>query len=275
MALNCCKKQRLIGNTIGCTWLQCTIPLDVYRFFKEIGSPVGCGCAHRGTGVGFQAHGGLKLLPQRKCRSRPCFRGRSIRWNSAGLYRNIWWMGAAMMSEPGMCNFRLYAVADVTVGAQPGVLHFLAETCGHATAAHKIQRRPLYLRSLSAGSRVINWRIHRTQTIFEMMFSENVSLQFGADKRDKLPAQSPGSAIVLKFCTTAGCPKNRHSLPLQAGGLGLNYPCDPGGTRLGSVTPCLICTGIAWLMRPHLWAASTPASLHFAEGRSWNFNDPS
>lgn len=62
----------------------------------------------------------------------------------------------------------------------------------------------------------------RTQTLVEMMYSER-QLQFGRDKRDKLPGQCRNCKYL--FACNGECPKNRFAVTAD-GEPGLNYLCS-------------------------------------------------
>lgn len=103
------------------------------------------------------------------------------------------------------------------VGEQPGVCS-MAPTCGHAgvmefngdvyTCDHYVF--PAY----KLGN-------IRTHTLTEMMYSPR-QLQFGTDKRDKLPGQCKECEYL--FACNGECPKNRFAYT-AAGEPGLNYLC--------------------------------------------------
>ena len=104
------------------------------------------------------------------------------------------------------------------VGAQPGVCIF-AETCGHAAAMEfngDVYACDHYVFPEFKLGNV------RNQSIFEMMFQQQ-QLQFGADKKEKLPTQCL-QCDVLRFCH-GECPKNRIARTSD-GEPGLNYLCE-------------------------------------------------
>jgi len=105
-----------------------------------------------------------------------------------------------------------------TVGEMPSVCIF-GETCGHATVME-------FNGDVYACDHFVfpEYKIGniKTHTIFEMVFSEK-QLRFGADKRDLLPSQCRNCQF-LKMCN-GECPKNRINFT-STGEPGLNYLCE-------------------------------------------------
>ena len=105
-----------------------------------------------------------------------------------------------------------------TIGEQPGVCIF-GETCGHATAME-------FNGDVYACDHYVfpEYKIGNvnTHTIYEMTFSEK-QLRFGTDKRDTLPTQCR-QCEFLKLCH-GECPKNR-IIKTKTGEPGLNYLCE-------------------------------------------------
>jgi uncharacterized protein len=104
-----------------------------------------------------------------------------------------------------------------TIGEQPGTCIY-AETCGHASVMEfngDVYSCDHYVFPEYKLGNV------KTHTIFEMMFSENQK-RFGVDKRDTLPEQCR-ECEFLKLCN-GECPKNR-IVKTPAGEPGLNYLC--------------------------------------------------
>ena len=190
-------------------------PIDVYRFFKEIGSrfmqftPI----VER---VSDTRSDGLTLLPPD-----PNVEGRLASWSvdpvQFGQF-NIEIFDEWVRNDVGQYFVQLFdATLANQVGAQPGVCIF-AETCGHASAME-------FNGDLYACDHYVfpEYKLGniRTHTIFEMMFQEK-QLRFGADKRDTLPEQCR-NCEVLQYCR-GECPKNRISYTAD-GEYGLNYLC--------------------------------------------------
>ncbi|MHB9056384.1 MAG: anaerobic sulfatase-maturation protein [Paludibacteraceae bacterium] len=190
-------------------------PLDVYRFFKEIGSrymqfsPI----VER---VSDERMDGLTLLPPDET-----IEGRLASWSVdpvkfGEFYIEIFdeWV----RNDVGTYFVQLFdsALANM-VEAQPGVCIF-AEKCGHAVAME-------FNGDIYACDHYVfpEYKLGniRTQTIYEMVFQEK-QLQFGADKKDKLPGQCQ-RCDILKLCH-GECPKNRIARTTD-GESGLNYLC--------------------------------------------------
>lgn len=190
-------------------------PLDVYRFFKEIGSqymqfsPI----VER---ISESRADGLTLLPPDEN-----IEGRLASWSVdpvkfGEFYIEIFdeWV----RNDVGRYYVQLFdATLANMVGAQPGVCIF-AEKCGHAVAMEfngDVYACDHYVFPEYKLGNV------RTQTIYEMVFQEK-QLQFGEDKKAKLPQQCL-RCEVRKFCH-GECPKNRIARTAD-GEPGLNYLC--------------------------------------------------
>ncbi len=190
-------------------------PLDVYRFFREIGSqymqfsPV----VER---ISDLRTDGLTFLPPDEN-----VEGRLASWSVnpvdfGNFYIEIFdeWV----RNDVGRYFVQLFdATLANRVGAQPGVCIF-AEKCGHAVAME-------FNGDVYACDHYVfpEYKLGniRNQTIYEMVFQEK-QLQFGSDKKDMLPRQCM-ECDVLQFCH-GECPKNR--IVRTAGGEpGLNYLC--------------------------------------------------
>lgn len=104
-----------------------------------------------------------------------------------------------------------------TIGEQPGSCIY-AEKCGHASVME-------FNGDVYACDHFVfpEYKLGniRHKTIFEMMFSES-QLRFGSDKKDKLPAQCK-QCDFLRLCN-GECPKNR-IIKTSEGESGLNYLC--------------------------------------------------
>lgn len=190
-------------------------PLDVYRFFKEIGSQF-MQFAPVVERVSDERADGLTLLPPNDK-----IDGKLASWSVdpkkfGQFYIKIFdeWV----RNDVGVYFVQMFdAMLANMVGAQPGVCIF-AEKCGHAVAME-------FNGDVYACDHFVfpEYKLGnvRNQTIFEMMFLEK-QLRFGADKKDKLPRQCQ-ECEVLKFCH-GECPKNRIAKTAD-GEPGLNYLC--------------------------------------------------
>ncbi len=190
-------------------------PLDVYRFFKEIGSQF-MQFAPVVERVSDERADGLTLLPPNDKVD-----GKLASWSVdpkkfGQFYIKIFdeWV----RNDVGVYFVQMFdAMLANMVGAQPGVCIF-AEKCGHAVAME-------FNGDVYACDHFVfpEYKLGnvRNQTIFEMMFLEK-QLRFGADKKDKLPRQCC-ECEVLKFCH-GECPKNRIAKTAD-GEPGLNYLC--------------------------------------------------
>ncbi len=191
-------------------------PLDVYRFFKEIGSQF-MQFAPIVERVSDFRPDGLKLLPPEENVEADLASWTVNPVKFGQFYIEIFdeWV----RNDVGAWYVQLFdSTLANAVGAQPGGCIF-AETCGHAAALE-------FNGDLFACDHYVfpEYKLGniRTQTIFEMMFQQR-QLQFGADKRDKLPTQCR-ECDVLKFCH-GECPKNRIAAT-PTGEPGLNYLCQ-------------------------------------------------
>ncbi|MFV0392345.1 MAG: anaerobic sulfatase-maturation protein [Paludibacteraceae bacterium] len=190
-------------------------PLDVYRFFKEIGSrymqysPI----VER---VSESRTDGLTLLPPDDTLD-----ARLASWTVnpvefGKFYIEIFdeWV----RNDVGKYFVQLFdSTLANHVGAQPGVCIY-AEKCGHAGVMEfngDVYSCDHYVFPEYKLGNI------KHQTLYEMMFQEK-QLQFGADKRDKLPSQCL-KCDVLKYCN-GECPKNRIART-ASGEPGLNYLC--------------------------------------------------
>ncbi len=190
-------------------------PLDVYRFFKEIGSQF-MQFAPVVERVSDERADGLTLLPPNDKVD-----GKLASWSVdpkkfGQFYIKIFdeWV----RNDVGVYFVQMFdAMLANMVGAQPGVCIF-AEKCGHAVAME-------FNGDVYACDHFVfpEYKLGnvRNQTIFEMMFLEK-QLRFGSDKKDKLPRQCQ-ECEVLKFCH-GECPKNRIAKTAD-GEPGLNYLC--------------------------------------------------
>lgn len=190
-------------------------PLDVYRFFKEIGSQF-MQFAPVVERVSDERADGLTLLPPNDK-----IDGKLASWSVdpkkfGQFYIEIFdeWV----RNDVGVYFVQMFdAMLANMVGAQPGVCIF-AEKCGHAVAME-------FNGDVYACDHFVfpEYKLGnvRNQTIFEMMFLEK-QLRFGSDKKDKLPRQCQ-ECEVLKFCH-GECPKNRIAKTAD-GEPGLNYLC--------------------------------------------------
>ena len=191
-------------------------PLDVYRFFKEIGSQYMQFSPIVERVSDFRPDGLTLLPPEENVEAElASWTVNPVKFGQ--FYIEIFdeWV----RNDVGVWYVQLFdSTLANAVGAQPGVCIF-AETCGHAAALE-------FNGDLYACDHYVfpEYKLGniRTQTIFEMMFQER-QLQFGVDKRDKLPAQCR-QCDVLKFCH-GECPKNRIATT-ETGEAGLNYLCQ-------------------------------------------------
>jgi uncharacterized protein len=190
-------------------------PIEIYNFFKEIGStymqfsPI----VERSS---MSRADGLALLPPDQ---------------HEGAVLAPWSVDAKKFGQFYIAIFDEWIKEDVgkyfvqlfdstlagTMGEQPGVCIF-GETCGHASVMEfngDVYSCDHYVYPEHKIGNV------KTHTIFEMMFSEKQK-RFGADKRDKLPTQCK-QCEFLKVCN-GECPKNR-IINTASGEPGLNYLC--------------------------------------------------
>jgi uncharacterized protein len=190
-------------------------PLEVYRFFKEIGSqymqfsPIVERISH-------ERPDGLELLP-----SSDHHESRLAPWTVDSskfgqFYNTIFdeWI----KNDVGKFYVQLFdSTLAGYVGEMPGVCIF-GETCGHASVMEFNGDVYSCDHFVFPEYKLGNMKTH---TIYEMMFSEK-QLRFGADKRDLLPTQCR-QCEFLKMCN-GECPKNR-ILTTSTGEPGLNYLC--------------------------------------------------
>jgi len=190
-------------------------PLEIYRFFKEIGSrymqfsPIV-------EQISQLRNDGLILLPPEGADDAMLAPWTVDAEKFGQFYIAIFdeWI----RKDVGKYYVQLFDAALAgTVGEVPGVCIF-AETCGHATALE-------FNGDLYACDHYVfpEYKIGniKTQTICEMVFSQK-QLRFGADKRDALPTQCR-QCEFLKLCH-GECPKNR-IIKSKTGEPGLNYLC--------------------------------------------------
>lgn len=193
-------------------------PLEIYNFFKEIGSKY-MQLSPIVEKITQSRPDGLHLLP-------PDGLG------SDDAVLAPWTVDAKKFGEFYIAIFDEWVKKDVgkyyvqlfdaalagTIGEQPGVCIF-GETCGHATAME-------FNGDVYACDHYVfpEYKIGniKTHTVYEMVFSEK-QLRFGADKRDTLPTQCK-QCEFLKLCH-GECPKNR-IIKTKTGEPGLNYLCE-------------------------------------------------
>ena len=190
-------------------------PLEIYNFFKEIGS----------TYMQFSP------IVERTSTSRPDGLALLPPEQSEGATLAPWSVDAKKFGAFYIAIFDEWIKEDVgkhfvqlfdstlagTMGEQPGVCIF-GETCGHASVMEfngDIYSCDHYVFPEHKLGNI------KTHTVYEMMFSEKQK-RFGADKRDKLPTQCK-QCEFLKLCW-GECPKNR-IIKTASGEPGLNYLC--------------------------------------------------
>ena len=191
-------------------------PLEIYNFFKEIGSTYMQFAPIVERMTEEQRPDGLKLLPPSSD-----YEGTLAPWTVDArkfgqFYIKIFdeWV----RNDVGTFYIQIFdSTLANTVGEQPGCCIY-AETCGHASVME-------FNGDVYACDHYVfpEYKIGnvKTHTIYEMMFSEN-QLRFGADKRDLLPTQCR-ECEFLKLCN-GECPKNR-IIKTSTGEPGLNYLC--------------------------------------------------
>jgi uncharacterized protein len=191
-------------------------PLEVYRFFKEIGSnymqfsPIVERISHDRTDK-------LELLPPSDH-----FESELAPWTVDSIkfgqfYTTIFdeWV----RNDVGKYFVQLFdSTLAGYVGEMPEVCIF-GETCGHASVMEFNGDVYSCDHFVFPEYKLGNMKTH---TIYEMMFSEK-QLRFGANKRDLLPTQCR-QCEFLKMCN-GECPKNRISTT-STGEPGLNYLCS-------------------------------------------------
>ncbi len=190
-------------------------PLEVYNFFKEIGSrymqfsPIV-------EQISQTRPDGLKLLPPEGSEDAVLAPWTVNALKFGQFYISIFdeWV----RHDVGQYFVQLFdATLAGTVGEMPGVCIF-GETCGHASAMEfngDVYSCDHYVFPEYKLGNI------RNKTFVEMMFSEK-QLRFGTDKRDTLPTQCK-QCEFLKLCN-GECPKNR-IVKTASGEPGLNYLC--------------------------------------------------
>ena len=191
-------------------------PIEIYNFFKEIGSQY-MQFSPIVEQISKTRADGLNLLPPE---------------GSDDAIPAPWNVNARKFGEFYIAMFDEWIKNDVgkyyvqlfdaalagTVGEMPGVCIF-GETCGHATVME-------FNGDMFACDHFVfpEYKIGniKTHTIYEMVFSQK-QLQFGADKRDLLPTQCR-QCEFKKLCN-GECPKNR-IIKTSTGEPGLNYLCE-------------------------------------------------
>ena len=191
-------------------------PLEVYRFFKEIGaqymqfSPI----VER---ISLSRTDGLQLLPPSKADDATLAQWTVSAKDFGQFYIRIFdeWV----RNDVGRYFVQLFdSVLANFIGEMPGVC-FFGKTCGHASAMEF--NGDLYACDHFVFPEYKLGNIY-TSTILEMMFSDK-QLRFGTDKRDKLPQQCK-ECEFLRLCN-GECPKNR-ILTDKFGNEGLNFLCE-------------------------------------------------
>ncbi|HEY6913822.1 MAG TPA: anaerobic sulfatase-maturation protein [Paludibacter sp.] len=193
-------------------------PLEIYNFFKEIGSRY-MQFAPIVEKITQSRPDGLNLLP-------PDGEG------SDDAVLAPWTVDAKKFGEfyitifdewvrkdVGQYYFQLFDAALAgTVGEMPGTCIF-GETCGHATVMEFNGDMYACDHYVFPEYKIGNIKTH---SIYEMVFSEK-QLRFGVDKRDTLPTQC--RQCEFKRLCNGECPKNR-IISTQTGEPGLNYLCE-------------------------------------------------
>jgi len=122
---------------------------------------------------------------------------------------------------------------DSTLACWAGVppsLCSMCETCGHASVIEA--NGDLYSCDHFVFPQHLLGNIH-TDTITSMMYSQR-QVQFGRDKRDRLPRQCMD--CQWRFACNGGCPKDRHCTT-DDGDPGLNYLCQDFRQFFAHVAP--------------------------------------
>lgn len=191
-------------------------PLEFYRFFKEIDchyiqfTPVVERLGRHADGTLLSAPGetgkGLELAP---------FSVSPRQWGNFLCTLFDEWL----QTDVSRYFIQLF---DATLanwfGVQPGICS-LAPVCGHAGVMEF--NGDVYSCDHFVFPEYKLGNI-RTQTLTEMMYSPR-QLQFGADKRDRLPQTCRECEFL--FACNGECPKNRFCLSPE-GEPGLNYLCE-------------------------------------------------
>ncbi|MCX6308652.1 MAG: anaerobic sulfatase-maturation protein [Bacteroidia bacterium] len=187
-------------------------PLEVYQFFKEIGSqymqfsPIVEQMSNSRTD-------GLCLLPPEGSDDAVLADAKKFGQFYITIF-NEW-----VKKDVGKYYVQLFdATLAGTVGSMPGVCIF-GEICGHATVMEFNGDVYACDHFVFPEFKLGNIRTH---TIYEMAFSQK-QLRFGADKRDMLPGQCL-QCQFKKLCN-GECPKNR-IIKTKSGEPGLNYLCE-------------------------------------------------
>ena len=190
-------------------------PLEVYRFFKEIGahymqfSPI----VER---VGHNRPDGLSLLPPTRADDATLAQW-TVRPEDFGQFY-ITIFDEWVRHDVGRYFVQLFdATLANFVGGLPGVCIF-GRTCGHAAAMEF--NGDVYACDHFVFPEYKLGNLHR-DTVIEMMFSDK-QLRFGQAKQDSLPRQCR-ECQFLRLCN-GECPKNRLATD-RYGNPGLNYLC--------------------------------------------------
>ncbi|MGB4415152.1 MAG: anaerobic sulfatase-maturation protein [Paludibacter sp.] len=193
-------------------------PLEIYNFFKEIGSTY-MQFSPIVEKISKSRPDGLHLLPPDGIGSEDALVAPwTVDAKKFGqFYISIFdeWV----KKDVGKYYVQLFDAALAgTVGQMPGVCIF-GETCGHATVMEFNGDMYACDHYVFPEYKIGNIKTH---TIYEMVFSPK-QLRFGADKRDTLPTQCR-ECEFLKLCH-GECPKNR-IIKTKTGEPGLNYLCE-------------------------------------------------
>jgi len=191
-------------------------PLEVYNFFKEIGSQY-----MQFSPIVEQFSkarvDGLTLIPPVGADD-ATLAPWSVNTHRFGqFYISIFdeWI----KKDVGRYYIQLFdATLAGTIGQMPGVCIF-SETCGHAPVMEFNGDMYACDHFVFPEYKIGNINTH---TIYEMGFSQK-QLRFGADKRDTLPTQCR-KCEFKKLCN-GECPKNR-IISTSTGEPGLNYLCE-------------------------------------------------
>ena len=190
-------------------------PLEVYRFFKEIGahyiqfSPI----VER---ISNERTDGLTLLPPTKATDATLAQWTVTPEEFGQFYIQIF--NEWVQNDVGKYYVQLFdATLANFIGEMPGVCIF-GKTCGHAAAMEF--NGDVYACDHFVFPEYKLGNIH-TNSIIEMMFSDR-QLRFGHAKQDSLPRQCL-ECEFLKLCN-GECPKNRIATD-KYGNAGLNYLC--------------------------------------------------
>jgi len=191
-------------------------PLEIYNFFKEIGtkymqfSPIV-------EQISKTRADGLSLLPPEGSEDAVLAPWTVDAKKFGQFYITIFdeWL----KKDVGQYYIQLFDAALAgTVGQMPGVCIF-GETCGHATVMEFNGDMYACDHYVFPEYKIGNIKTH---SIYEMVFSQK-QLRFGADKRDSLPTQCR-QCEFKKLCN-GECPKNR-IIKTKTGEPGLNYLCE-------------------------------------------------